>query len=356
MVQMSGDTAEDVYVACENGSIVAFNPRNGTQMWEYKAGSHMMGEPTVDGQTIYAPASDGHVTAIDPTGPREKWSCTTYSPILTTPTVAHGQVYCGTKDHRAFAINKNSGRREWSIETNGRIISRPVTTPESVIFTNLVGEVYCLNPDSGIQRWKTKGGPSISVQPTIHNNSVIVTTKRRVYSYDLNTGSENWNHPIGGRCQSSPAYYNGSLYVGTGNCLKTILLPESDPHRATPRSSSKNFIGDNIIHIDENSPEIDRQNGTLYLGMPYGRVAALDANSDAHLWTRELQSDLSDKHIPYITLLDGKLYIATRNKMFALDSQTGNPIWSPQTGTTWSNTLSSQIEGSPSIFSHTKNI
>lgn len=78
------------------------------------------------------------------------------------------------------------------------------------------GTVFCLRED-GTVRWRAETEPSrngIHGTPTVANGLVYVGAyDGALYAFDADSGERVWRRPLGDAIGSSPAYYDGTVYV-----------------------------------------------------------------------------------------------------------------------------------------------
>jgi PKD repeat protein len=136
------DADGTLYVACEQGAVLAYNPATGTSKWEtpgygkfdYSGIAIAAGEPTV-----YVGSSNGAASKL-------------------------------------IALNKTNGSERWAYSVDAAIQSAPAVDANGIIhFADINGNYYALNPD-GTLKFKKSIGTRIWSSPVISDYGVLYFT------------------------------------------------------------------------------------------------------------------------------------------------------------------------------------
>ena len=190
--------------------------------------------------------------------------------------------------------------------------------------------------------WNVTVGSIAAGGPTISGNTVYVATAEgensAVYAIDLQTGSIIWSTPIPETMRCAPAVAEGKVFVGSENGIFYCLDAETGE----------------ILWQYQTEDEITRAhpkvvNGVVYFGVdgdgvPVHHIYALNT-SEAEMtpeqrviWTYAIEDRIRGSP----AIADGKLYMgAWDNRLYCLDLQTGEEIFSFETG--------GDIRGSPAV-------
>jgi outer membrane protein assembly factor BamB len=128
-----------------------------------------------------------------------------------------------------------------------------------------------------------------------------------------------WSYATGGAVESSPAVWNGVVYVGSDDNNVYAL-------KASTGAKLWSYLTGNYVI---SSPAV--ANGVVYAGSEDGNVFALNASTGALLWSYLPFPGESVLSSP--TIVNGVVYVGTtEGSVFALNASTGAPLWSYQTG------------------------
>ncbi|MGE5574843.1 MAG: PQQ-binding-like beta-propeller repeat protein [Ignavibacteria bacterium] len=93
-------------------------------------------------------------------------------------------------------------------------------------------KIYCLNASSGGFVWSFPTGGEVESSPAIYNGYVYVGSDDGwFYCMDIATGLPIWVSLVGGKVPSSPLVVNGYVFVGSGaSCFWYLQLPKPSFH------------------------------------------------------------------------------------------------------------------------------
>ncbi|MCI4371759.1 MAG: PQQ-binding-like beta-propeller repeat protein, partial [Thermoplasmata archaeon] len=300
--------------------------------------------------------------------------------IGSTPAVAYGRVFVTTMKG-LDALDERSGARIW---TNPRTkgFSSPAVFDGSVIVGTSNGTVVRVNATDGSVQWETKllastGFSGITSSPKVAFDWVFVGTFNEsggpgeVVSLWASNGSVAWRHATGSVHFSSPAYADGTVYVGVMGLYNTTSQVTFDPPygvlaldastggqrwffptngsvAASPAIAGPNLITpskDGTVYalnrttgglaweatIDAgiSSPAVWKD--TVFVGGGAfggsGRVVALNASTGAIRWSFTPNGPVQSA----VTWADGKVLFATNaahGTIYALNATDGSSVWS----------------------------
>ena len=326
-------------------------------------------------------ANSGSSNSRAPDSVRPIWDRDTGArEIAATPAVAYGKVFVTTM-HGLFALDARTGDTIWT-EPSARGFSSPAVFDHSVLVGTSNGTVIRLNASDGSVQWETQllAQPlfsGITSSPKVAFDRVFIGTFNEsggpgeVVSLWANNGSIAWRHPTGSVHYSSPAYTDGSLYVGVMGTYNTTSQVTFDPPygvlalnattgeeswffpTAGSVAASPAIAGPRLIAPakDGNVYAIDRATGTLdwqalvdagisspavhgdtvFVGGGAfggnGLVVALDVTSGARRWSFAPNGPVQAS----ITYAYGEVLFATNSAhgtVYAVNATTGTLIWS----------------------------
>jgi outer membrane protein assembly factor BamB len=144
---------------------------------------------------------------------------------------------------------------------------------------------------------------------------------RRLYALDLQSGAELWRFEAGGAFASTPALWDGTLYIGAFD--DTFYAVDAATGTLRWTSSGENWFWGNPVVYE----------GTIYTVDVSGNVYALDAQSGAQVWHENLSqaNDTPVRAGPALTEDGLVLLIGSENgKLYALDTASGTTKWSTE--------------------------
>jgi outer membrane protein assembly factor BamB len=314
--------------------------------------------------------------AVDPLWDRD----TGVREIAATPAVAYGRLFVTTM-HGLFALNARTGAILWTAPS-ARGFSSPAIFDHSVFVGTSNGTVVRLNASDGNVQWETRLlaytlFSGITSSPKVAFDRVFIGTFNEsggpgeVVSLWANNGSVAWRHATGSVDYSSPAFADGTVYVGVMGTYNTTSQVTFDPPygvlalNATTGeakwffptvgsvAASPAIAGPRLIvpSKDGDVYAIDRESGTLAWNVSVdagisspavfggtvfvgggsfggdGRVVALDAASGALRWSSTPNGPVQAS----LTYADGKVIFATNaahGRVYALDATSGGGVWS----------------------------
>jgi len=326
-------------------------------------------------------ANSGTSTSLVPGSVDPVWDRDTGArEIGATPAVAYGKLFVTTM-HGLIALNARTGAILWTAPSAPGF-SSPSIFDRSVFVGTSNGTVVRLNASDGSVQWETRLlahtlFSGITSSPKVAFDRVFIGTFNEsggpgeVVSLWANNGSVAWRHPTGSVHYSSPAYADGTVYVGVMGTYNTTSQVTFDPpygvlalnattgeakwffRTAGSVAASPAIAGLRLIvpSKDGDVYAIDRESGTLawkvsvdagisspaiFGGTVFvgggsfggdGRVVALDAASGALRWSYAPNGPVQAS----LTYADGKVLFATnaaRGRVYALNATSGGLVWS----------------------------
>jgi len=274
-----------------------------------------------------------------PGAPSVLWDRDTGSKeIGSTPAVAFGKVFVETMGGM-FALDAGTGHTVWQ-NPRARGFSSPAVFNNSVYVGTSNGTVIRMNAATGMALWETRllaktSFSGITSSPKVAFDWVFVGTFNEtggageVVALNEGNGTVVWRHPTGSIHFSSPAYANGTVYVGVMGLYNTTNQVTFNPpygvlalDAATGRTrwffptrgsvaASPTVVGANLV-----VPSKD------------GRVYALDRATGNSVWEVAVDAGISSAAVFGGTVFVGGGAFGTPGKMIALDAASGSTKWS----------------------------
>jgi len=168
--------------------------------------------------------------------------------------------------------------------------------------------------------WSFATGGFVDSSPAVFEGKVFVGSRdNKVYSLNATTGTQIWSYAVGGEVFSSSAVAYGKIYFGSyDGCL--YALNASDGILVW-----RNMTGYAIA----SSPAVDND-GRVFVGSG-NNVYAYDAFTGSQLWSYPTGGEVDSSPAVW----NGTVYIGSGDyKVYALSASTGTKIWSFATGGT----------------------
>jgi outer membrane protein assembly factor BamB len=211
-----------VFTMDTQGTVRAFDTRNGGQIWSARFGevgdnsaSIYGGGVAFDGGRVYATNGLGYVAALDATNGAAVWTVKPGGPLRGEPSVAEGAVYVMSQDNQIYSLKAADGTTNWSsaaaLEIAGVFgAAAPSIGQGTVVAGFSSGELNAYRYENGRQVWQdalartsmTTSVASLSdidADPVIDNGVVYAVGQGgRMVALDLFSGQRIWELNFGG--------------------------------------------------------------------------------------------------------------------------------------------------------------
>ncbi|MEC2158535.1 outer membrane protein assembly factor BamB family protein [Virgibacillus halodenitrificans] len=255
--------------------------------------------------------------------------------------------YRMNSDKNALFNNNSQPLTEKTFKTADEVRATPVVVGNSLFIGNHnSGDLFAFNVKTGEKLWQNKAPNWIHSEMIYQDGKVFVgfgnrffqdngirgTEESGVLALDAESGEIIWKYNTDGEVMPTPALYEGSLYIATGDRNLYKLNPNSGEllHKAEIGSTAS-----------MSSPNITE--GMLFVGgsgpKPY-TFSAYDLTSDEFKWQTEFPdvfAGLDDvppavsKNLVVTTALVGNSD-NPEHKMYAMNVDTGDIVWEASLG------------------------
>jgi outer membrane protein assembly factor BamB len=268
---LDGDDVKEVYIGSDDG-LYCINGDNGEMEWKYPTALEVSSSPAIgnidgdDELELVFSSEDGVVYAVDWNGALV-WALELDSGVVfSTPAIIDGKVILGTEEGKLIIIR--DGKILNSYSTSSSIRGSVAVTEDYIVFGTYEEEIlqqgsakdsgnriYALG-SSGNLLWEFKtGGWGVFASPAIADidrdeelEVVVGSREGRLYSIDLETGSEEWNYFDGSGILASPALVDidrdGDLEIIVAYRLSNQIKLLDSPEKANLRISNILFSND----------------------------------------------------------------------------------------------------------------
>ena len=218
---------------------------------------------------------------------------------------------------------------DWTLEavntgTHTAAKASPVSAPtDDVIIAGDTGTVRAVRPDGSV-RWTAETEPTtrgIHGTPAIANGTVYVGAyDGAVYAFDLRTGDRMWRSKLGDAIGSSPAYYNGLLYIAV-----EYATPSGRVYALDAADGKPVWVDRRPTDHPHSSIAIDREAGRLVVGANDGNCYAWTFPGLEREWVFETGGPIKGP----IATVDSLAIVGSWDEhVYALDLATGDEVWS----------------------------
>lgn len=206
-------TADAIYAAAIDGTIVRIDPATGRSVWRASAGRTLSAGVGADASVVLAGTDKGDVLAFD-TGGKALWTARVGSEVISPPKVAEGIAVVFSGDGRVYGLSAADGAVRWvyqratpplTVRNNaGAVIARG-----GVFFGTAGGRLVGLDLATGAVGWEAavatpKGATEleriadVTSLPAVDDRHACATAYQgRTACFDIVRGTPVWSRDIG---------------------------------------------------------------------------------------------------------------------------------------------------------------
>jgi outer membrane protein assembly factor BamB len=232
--------------------------------------------------------------------------------IDSSPAVVGGVLYIGSDDGCFYALDSASGTLLWNRTIGTFAVSSPAVVKGIVYVSVWEGRDYALNASTGEVLWNSSRMYSSSSPAVVNGLHYICSGNSSVIVRNATTGSTVWQSVIPGGGECAPVVADNTVYISDYGYACAL-----DALNGTLKWTCELYVS-----ATYNSPAV--ANGIVYVGCGGNTFYALDAQTGETIWTYETGS--SGGSAP--TVADGIVYVGSLTKgVFALNATNGALIW-----------------------------
>jgi outer membrane protein assembly factor BamB len=210
------------------GFVVAWNARNGKELWRVRAGS-VESSPVVVGKNLYFGSWDRHLYAYRLRGKRRpllRWTFTADDQIVAAPAHAGRTLFVATSNGSVYGVDAKTGRQRWHATSFARFGRReyfyatPTVAYGRVFIGNADGTVYAFGAGTGHLLWAREVGTYVYTAAAVWRNMIFVGTWDGTFiALDARTGEPRWRFSAPSGITGAPTVLAGIVYFSTcGRC------------------------------------------------------------------------------------------------------------------------------------------
>lgn len=273
-------------------------------------------QPSVAGDLLFVGSDGGAVAAIDRHTGRVVWKVHLANQVMSTPLVHAGTILVGVGDKifatpapsgyqrlrgtgwsGIVALSETTGNVLWSVRTTGEVMPTLAYWGGNVYAATGGGHLWSVQAMTGIVEWKLRlaGFDSMS-SPAVYDGTLYVGSGGTVFAVDLQTRRVLWHTAmptVSGLSDCSPAVGANEVYIdavtsltATGGKAAQATEVMFALSRTTGRIVWQRAVGSGIIAADQMQTGVPAlYGGLLYFGSPVTQgVYALDAGNGKLIW------------------------------------------------------------------------
>jgi outer membrane protein assembly factor BamB len=311
-------------------SIFALDPLTGETIWTCHFAGSDDAATVVDGLVYVASDSLYCLDALD--GERV-WVSSLADVDGSTPSVDGGWVYAGTSrdiSPRMSSISRfdaYTGAVDWTSVIDGVSTVSCLTVWEGMVFVPTynggISPIYALDAATGETLWFTPvDGGFWDSSPVVVDSVIYIGSDgpAGLLAIDCLDGGIIWSTPLGNAITATPAFHDGSLFIGTeGNGPNGVFVRVDAPTGGIQWTAAYSIHGspcvaDGLVFFGETLAGAD------------ARVVALDCATGETVWTYPVEAEIFmstpavTDGIMYISAIDGNLYAFGTGYKFSYDA------------------------------------
>ncbi|MCB2202119.1 PQQ-like beta-propeller repeat protein [bacterium] len=166
-----------IFQPVDGNEVIALDDTDGTERYRVSLKAPVAA-PVALGNLACVADIGGTVTAFDPEDGTVVWQQSIGQPIWAAPAVSGTTLIVGNSGGQIIGLDANSGVIRWTFETHKVVRAAPLLVGSFVVAANLAGEVFVLNAQTGdlVDQATLKG--AVEHSPVTDGRLVIVATDK----------------------------------------------------------------------------------------------------------------------------------------------------------------------------------
>jgi outer membrane protein assembly factor BamB len=289
-----------------------------TLLWETDTGLKLTGSVLTDGQKLYMvgnAASNGKFLCLDWQTGQIDWQADFGGKCQTTPVIADNKITVASTDGRIYGVGID-GKSAFSIRTMFATCSAidPLDTGESVIYgmETYGAGLFAVNPATGQKQWDFTRSTSsyVNSDPCADAGHVFVSYNDDILvSFDQSNRQVTWEKEIKEGVFGGLMALSGKIIFPTKKGISAVLAENGEP--------AWNAVIPDTGHR-RSTPATD---GRLVYICTTNGVHAIESMTGEVIWSQTFDGQLSDSSTPSVG--SGLLCAHDGTTCFILDAETG---------------------------------
>ncbi len=213
-----------LYMPGGDGTLYALNARDGTELWQYKAGEELATTPVEASGKILVASQNDTLHAVDAKTGKWVWQYKRDPPPgftirgMSSPVVSNGRVFLGFSDGVVASLDLKDGVAKWERSLSGGfgafldVDTQPVLDDSGRLYVASYKDgIFALNAESGDVIWHSV---LTGITSLIAKDDVLFATgDARVTALLTDGGRTVWSLELKGRAGRMPSLVQGLLIV-----------------------------------------------------------------------------------------------------------------------------------------------
>lgn len=220
-----------------------------------------------------------------------------------------------------YTVNTTTTAKvQWVYEDHGDIGSGMSTDGKLIFAANTVGDIYALDSNTGMKKWSYRTGGKVYATPAYYKGTVVVgSSDHNIYGLDAKTGKLKWTLKTNKAVLGSAAISKGNAYVGGSDGIFRCIRV-SDGTVLWTFDQVKNFVSTLPTLADGKVIFGSWGNGFYALSMDTGKLV--------WEWNNGHANRMFSAAACYPVVANNRVFIVAPDRfMTALDLKTGAVIW-----------------------------
>jgi outer membrane protein assembly factor BamB len=212
--------------ATTGGTILAFRGNDGTLIWQQEVVGGVHAKPALAADRVYIATDNGRVVALRVDTGLRLWD-RAIGGVPNEMLALDDRVYAGSTDKYFYCLNTTTGAIEWRWSTGGNVVGLPIADEHRVYFISLDNVLRALDRHSGAQRWKR----ALPLRPTrgvirVGDTIIVSGISATAPAYWLKDGTPAGEITGGGELAAAP-------FAVSGTPLPRVVLITRDLAKGT---------------------------------------------------------------------------------------------------------------------------
>lgn len=270
------------------------------------------------------------------------WKYEVDGPINDTPIRIGDVVIASPVGGPLVALDATSGQLRWQFEPPGKLWERSYISDGQRIFVGIEGgKLVALNVEDGQLEWQNDFAINVQIAPFVIDSVLYIPTTfvgpglkadpnghAKLFAVSSIDGEVLWSFESENYILQTPFRHNDMLYVGGSYYDPTLEVDEGGPMRMYGLSAHDGSIQWVYESEDGFVKAIYATDDTVSYIAYQDFVSGLDAHEGDLLWRKD-----TGNWVPSLSGAGDQIYFGAANTVvYALDTNTGEPIWQHNIG------------------------
>ncbi len=221
-----------LYVGTADNYILAFNPDDGSLLWQYETGHAIWGQPVFADGLLYVASMDHSVYALDTTNSGELiWRTELGGALPSSPVLGDGLLYVSSFDGNLHALDIGSGEVQWSAPAGNWVWGAAALDDGTLYFSDIDGRLFAVDAQTGEQIWTHEAAVSVQSNPVVVGDTLYIASGTggdaptgALTAYSTTDGTQLWTQATTVPLNTTPVVVgDDSIVVGMQNA-DTLLI------------------------------------------------------------------------------------------------------------------------------------